>query len=203
MGEGVKSRQSGWTAVDGEISPIAIVLGLVAALAILVALSVGGMMLMSRSMMGGMMGGSGGGWGPWDVGVFIAAGLVAVVALTFLFRTLPGPNPPTVLAMSPVPSWAAGAVPAVQESPEDLARLDRFREAAIVKTLGEDERLLYLRIREAGGVAPQRDLVAQGGFSKAKVTRLLDKLERKGLVVRERFGATNRVRLTWKGPPAA
>lgn len=188
--------------MDREISLIAIVLALVAALAILVALSVGGMMLMSRSMMGGMMGGSSGGWGPWDSGVLVAASLVAVVALTFLFRTLPGPNPPTVLAMPPPPSWADEAVPAIQVSPEDPARLDRFREAAIVKTLGEDERLLYVRIREAGGVALQRDLVAQGGFSKVKVTRLLDKLERKGLVVRQRFGATNRVRLTWKGPSA-
>ena len=32
-------------------------------------------------------------------------------------------------------------------------------------------------------------------FSKAKVTRVLDRLEAKGLVVRERSGMTNRVRI--------
>ncbi len=38
-------------------------------------------------------------------------------------------------------------------------------------------------------------LVASGEFSKSKVTRLLDRLESRGLIVRERSGMTNRVRL--------
>jgi hypothetical protein len=204
MGEGIKSTRSRWNPVDREISPIAVVLGLVAALAILVALSVGGMMLLSRSMMGGMMGGTGTGWGPWDLGVVLASTLVAVAALAFLFRMLPRPNPPTILAMPPPPLGAvpvpSALVPSALDSREESARLERLQEASFVKTLGADERTLYVRIREAGGAVLQRDLVAEGGFSKAKVTRLLDKLERKGLLVRERFGATNRVRLTWKGP---
>jgi len=158
-------------------------------------------MIMSRSMMGGMMGGTGTGWGPWDLGVVLASTLVAVAALAFLFRMLPKPTPPTILAMPP-PPIAAVPVPSALESPEEYARLERLQEASVVKTLGEDERILYVRIREAGGAVLQRDLVAQGGFSKAKVTRLLDKLERKGLLVRERFGATNRVRLTWKAAQA-
>ena len=83
------------------------------------------------------------------------------------------------------------------------AQVLRLQEAAVVKALDADERQLYVRIREAGGAALQRDIVASGVFSKAKVTRVLDKLERKGLVVRERYGATNRVRLTWKGPPTS
>ncbi len=189
--------------MERELSPIAVVLALVAVLAILVALSVGAMMLMSRPMMGGMMGGTGTGWSPWDLGVVLASTIVAVAALALLFLMLPRPNPPAILAMPPPPVGAvpvpSALVPSAPESPEESARLERLQEASVVKTLGEDERLLYVRIREAGGAVLQRDLVAQGGFSKAKVTRLLDKLERKGLLVRERFGATNRVRLTWKG----
>ena len=55
---------------------------------------------------------------------------------------------------------------------------------------------MYLELRDHGGEMLQRDLVALGMFSKAKVTRVLDKLEAKGLVVREAHGMTNRVRLT-------
>jgi uncharacterized membrane protein len=78
----------------------------------------------------------------------------------------------------------------------------RNAEAVIVRTLSEDERRLYLQVRHAGGEVLQRDLVALRMFSKPKVTRLLDKLERKGLVIRERQGATNRVRLVWdRAPP--
>ena len=69
----------------------------------------------------------------------------------------------------------------------------------LVKLLDEDERRMYLEIRERGGELLQRDLVALGTFSKSKVTRVLDKLERKGLVVRERHGMTNRVRLVTRG----
>ncbi|MCU0860584.1 MAG: hypothetical protein MUE55_08385 [Thermoplasmata archaeon] len=58
-----------------------------------------------------------------------------------------------------------------------------------------DERRLYDRIEEAGGEILQMNLVASGEFSKSKVTRLLDRLESRGLIVRERKGMTNRIRL--------
>ena len=64
-----------------------------------------------------------------------------------------------------------------------------------MRLLDEDERRMYLEVRDHGGEMLQRDLVALGTFSKAKVTRVLDRLERKGLVVRERHGMTNRVRI--------
>jgi len=68
-------------------------------------------------------------------------------------------------------------------------------EPTLVKLLDDDERRMYLELRDHGGQMFQRDLVALGVFSKAKVTRVLDKLEAKGLVVREAHGMTNRVRL--------
>ncbi len=191
--------------MDREGGEASLVLVIVAVLAIVVALFVGGMMLMFGPMMGGggMMGG-GSGWGWWGVGVLLVAVFVAVVALAFALRS-PRAPPAAVAAppmMWPTPPPAAAVGPPTAPSREDAARLERLQEAAVVKALDEDERRLYLQIREAGGTALQRDLVASGAFSKAKVTRLLDKLERRGLVVRERYGATNRVKLTWKGPPA-
>jgi len=156
-------------------------------------------------MMGGMMGQQAQTPGPtwWDAGVLLFAVVVAVFAFALAFRTRQ--RPPAPIAYGPLPPdmGAPTQVPAMATSATDAAQVQRLQEAAVVRTLDEDERRLYLQIRESGGTALQRDLVASGAFSKAKVTRLLDKLERKGLVVRERYGATNRVRLTWKGPPTA
>ncbi|MFQ6127551.1 MAG: helix-turn-helix transcriptional regulator [Thermoplasmata archaeon] len=59
---------------------------------------------------------------------------------------------------------------------------------------GGESRMLRL-IFDAGGQILQKDLVDRGAFSKAKVTRLLDKLEHRGLIVRERRGSTNLVRV--------
>ena len=69
-----------------------------------------------------------------------------------------------------------------------------------MRLLDEDERRMYLELRDHGGQMFQRDLVALRIFSKAKVTRVLDKLEAKGLVVREAHGMTNRVRLVPQPP---
>ena len=68
-------------------------------------------------------------------------------------------------------------------------------ELTLMRLLDEDERRMYLELREHGGSMLQRDIVGLGIFSKAKVTRVLDKLEAKGLVRREAHGMTNRVRL--------
>lgn len=65
-----------------------------------------------------------------------------------------------------------------------------------VVNLTEDERRLYELIVAAGGEILQMNLVSSGEFSKSKVTRLLDKLERRGLIKRERRGMTNLVHLS-------
>jgi uncharacterized membrane protein len=64
-----------------------------------------------------------------------------------------------------------------------------------LRLLQGDERRMLRQIFDAGGQILQKDLVYRAGFSKVKVTRLLDKLERKGLIIRERHGSTNLVRV--------
>ncbi|HPP45244.1 MAG TPA: MarR family transcriptional regulator [Methanomassiliicoccaceae archaeon] len=49
---------------------------------------------------------------------------------------------------------------------------------------------------DAGGEQLQRDIVAGTKMSDAKVSRVLDRLEEKGLVVRERKGMGNVVRIS-------
>ena len=65
----------------------------------------------------------------------------------------------------------------------------------ISRLLDGDEKKLFNLILESDGVVLQKDIVAKGIFSKAKVTRLLDKLENRGLVERERYGLTNRIKV--------
>ncbi len=59
--------------------------------------------------------------------------------------------------------------------------------------LFSDERALYDLVRAAKGQRHQADLVTETGFSKARVTRVLDRLERKGLLRRQRDGMGNLV----------
>jgi len=144
----------------------------------------------SGGMMDGMMGGS----MVW-MGLGGALVLLAVVLLVVAVVT-PSPSAPTPSPIAPPPApvapWAPPAPPPGASPPAASV------EAAVVKLLDEDERLLYTRLRDSGGVVLQKDVVAWGTFSAAKVTRLLDRLERKGLVVRERHGMTNRIRLAYR-----
>lgn len=116
----------------------------------------------------------------WGLFILIAA-LIAGIAAAYLFlaraQATTGPTP----APTPIAPTAATA-----PELEDLA----------VRLLDGDERRLLRVIVEAHGDILQRDLVRMTAFSDAKVSRLLDRLQERGLVVRERQGMTNRVRLT-------
>ncbi len=63
----------------------------------------------------------------------------------------------------------------------------------VIKSLGEDEKKVFEIIANSGGAVFQSELVEKTGFSKAKVSRILDKLEVKNLVERRRRGMTNMV----------
>ncbi|MDN5358228.1 MAG: hypothetical protein PWP76_71 [Candidatus Diapherotrites archaeon] len=61
--------------------------------------------------------------------------------------------------------------------------------------LGEDEKAIVDLLKENEGVMFQSDIVEKTGFSKSKVSRILDKLEARGFVERRRRGMTNVVLL--------
>lgn len=132
----------------------------------------------------------------WVLLVFALACLaVSVVSLVFHLwsRGLPGGRRTVAAGTSadspqlPVHEESATAsatgVEHEGEAEKDLARLS------------EDERQLYDLIESSGGEMLQMRIVELGVFSKAKVTRLLTKLEDRGIVVRERRGMTNLVRI--------
>ena len=57
--------------------------------------------------------------------------------------------------------------------------------------MDEEEKRLYNIIKDKDGSAYQSDLVKETDFSKVKITRVLDKLEHKGIIERKRRGMTN------------
>lgn len=61
----------------------------------------------------------------------------------------------------------------------------------ITKTLKVDEKKVFETIIESDGAVFQSELVEKTGFSKVRVTRILDKLEGKGIIERRRRGMTN------------
>jgi uncharacterized membrane protein len=65
----------------------------------------------------------------------------------------------------------------------------------VIPLLKGDEQKVFLELRNSGGEVLQNALVLKLGFSKVKVTRILSSLEGKNLVVKERYGLTNRIRL--------
>lgn len=65
----------------------------------------------------------------------------------------------------------------------------------VLRLLSGDERTIFRTIRDAGGEVLQRDIVATTKMSEAKVSRVIDKLVEKGLVVKERNGMGNKVRI--------
>jgi len=67
----------------------------------------------------------------------------------------------------------------------------------IVKGLEGEERQIYELIGSRGGFVFQNELVEKSGMNKVKVTRVLDKLEAKGLVERRRRGMSNVVTLKY------
>jgi hypothetical protein len=78
----------------------------------------------------------------------------------------------------------------------DLSKLeDKSKKQKLAgKILEGDELKLYNTILKKKEIF-QKDLVYESGYPKAKVTRLLEKLDRKDLVDRKPYGNTNKIRV--------
>ncbi len=80
---------------------------------------------------------------------------------------------------TPKEALESAAEPKKDFKPVDMSRLD------------EEETRVYELIKSKGGSAYQGDLIRETGFSKVKTTRILDRLELKGVLERKRRGMTN------------
>ena len=69
---------------------------------------------------------------------------------------------------------------------------------AVLTALEGDERELVKQIANHGGEILQNELVLSLSFSKVKVSRMLTNLEKRGLIIKEQYGLTNKVFLAEK-----
>jgi len=77
----------------------------------------------------------------------------------------------------------------------DIKRPTKETYGKVLKTLQGDERLVLEKVIEAEGSIFQSELVDRSGLGKVKVSRILDKLEGKGLIETKTRGITNIVLL--------
>jgi len=136
-----------------------------------------------------------------DVGV-IAISLIAVVAsiaVVMLWKTYE-PLPPSMAPSREQSSSGvqntfvepvAVQVPAEIESPDEVAA----RNYLVLRLLSGDERTMYKALMDSSGEALQKDLILRTKMSNAKVSRVLDRLVEKDVVLKERHGATNKIRI--------
>ncbi len=69
---------------------------------------------------------------------------------------------------------------------------------AVLTALEGDEKKLVKEIADHGGEMLQNELVLSLNFSKAKVSRMLTDLEKRGVVAKKQYGLTNKVALADK-----
>ncbi len=60
-----------------------------------------------------------------------------------------------------------------------------------VKNLDDEEKVIINKLKEKQGSIYQSDLIKETQYSKVKITRILDKLESKGILEKKRRGMTN------------
>jgi uncharacterized membrane protein len=73
----------------------------------------------------------------------------------------------------------------------EMKKISKESYEEILRGLSSDERIVLEKVIEAEGAIFQSELIEKTKFSKAKVTRIIDKLEGKGLVERRRRGMSN------------
>jgi uncharacterized membrane protein len=76
-------------------------------------------------------------------------------------------------------------------NPDEPRKIDKN----ILGSLTPEEKRICDIVTEAGGSIFQIDIIQKTGFSKVKVSRILDRLELKGIIERRRRGMTNLVLL--------
>jgi len=142
-----------------------------------------------------------------NIATIVAASfLIAVAVMFILLREEYEPLPPSMSTPPPPPSvekGEEGVVPKEEKAPEPVEEKEARppEEVAVeenylvLRLLSGDERTMFKAIMDSGGEALQKDLIQRTKMSNAKVSRVLEKLEQKGVVSKERHGSTNKIRI--------
>jgi uncharacterized membrane protein len=147
-----------------------------------------------------------------EIGLIMVASAMIAIAFAFIllreeYEPLPPsmappeiPPPPPEVRAEPPPPAADAAVPRKAGTQEELSPDERARETYLVlRLLTGDERAMFKALMDSGGEALQKDLIKTTRMSNAKVSRVLDRLAEKGVISKERWGATNKIRIRLTG----
>lgn len=153
---------------------------------------------------------TGGGRGHWMTGedsltsvgwITITIGVVLIIiSLVYLVMPTRAPEKRSVTKLYPdlavISLKEKGALrsdipPETPSAPDEEPSVS-FEQMAL-RLLEGDERRVYRKVVEGGGEILQKDIVSAVPFSKAKVSRIIDKLEERGLISKVRHGYTNKI----------
>ena len=143
-----------------------------------------------------------------NLAVIVAASFLIAVAVMFILlreeyvplppSMTPSPPPPPEKAdkkVEPVEEKVLAPEPVEEEKPRPPEEVAAEENYLILRLLTGDERTMFKAIMDSGGEALQKDLIQRTQMSNAKVSRVLEKLEQKAVVSKERHGSTNKVRI--------
>lgn len=118
-------------------------------------------------------------WGTLNFETNISLGLMAFVAMIGVYLIFFGQEERIITKIKTFRPQASAKT------------ITRENYKKIMATLSSDEKSVLGRIIESQGSALQSDLVEKTKLNKVKVTRILDKLEVRGIIERRRRGMTN------------
>jgi TM2 domain-containing membrane protein YozV len=118
-------------------------------------------------------------WGTIDFQTNVSIGIMIFIVLIGLYLIFFGEEEKIITKVKTIKQ---------QIEPKRITK-ENYQE--ILNKLIADERLVFNKIIESEGAIFQSDLVNKTKLNKVKITRILDKLEGKGLIERRRRGMTN------------
>jgi hypothetical protein len=118
-------------------------------------------------------------WGAIDFQTNVSIGIMAFIIIIGLYLIFFGKEEKIITKIKAVKG---------QAEPKKITKKNYQR---VMGIMSRDEKQVFERIIDAQGAILQSDLVEKTKFTKVKVTRILDKLEGRGLVDRKRRGMTN------------
>lgn len=129
----------------------------------------------------------------------IAVSIVVIVASLTVAVLWEGYEPLRPDQVLPPRAEMSPPAPIVVPDVPQLPKLDVDDAAAhnflVLRLLTGDERTMFKAIMDSSGEALQKDLIVRTKMSNAKVSRVLGRLEEKGVVTKDRHGATNKIRI--------
>lgn len=133
-----------------------------------------------------------------DAYVLVIGSTIGGMMLSYIFTTLLAAGKSEVKDMIIIEKPVEIPVPHTDIAAFADVKEESLLVEAVLTALEGDEKKLVKEIADHNGEMLQNELVLSLNFSKAKVSRILTDLEKRGVVVKKQYGLTNKVALANK-----